>query len=97
MKKFVAKPLNHREGSGVEIRTKVSNIDNDELIYQNYIDSIELEYPVSDINFNRKNQMLKPTIGTYLLNDEFGGYYTRLSKEICSSEFAIFVPTFIEK
>ena len=94
--KFVSKPLNFREGSGVEIRTKVSNIEDDNLIYQEYIDSIELEYPLSDKDFNRKNEMLKPTIGTYLINNEFGGYYTRLSKEICSSEFAVFTPTFID-
>lgn len=95
--KFVAKPLNHREGDGVEIRTSVSNIENDSLIYQDYIDSIELEYPLADKDFNRKNELLKPTIGTYLLDNKFGGYYTRLAKEICNSEFAVFAPTFIEK
>lgn len=94
--KFVAKPLNYREGSGVEIRNRVSGVEDDNLIYQEYIDSVELEYPLSDINFNRKNEMLKPTIGTFIINNEFGGYYTRLSKEICSSEFAVFTPTFIE-
>lgn len=95
--KFVAKPLSCREGKGVEIRKKVSTVKDEELIYQEYIDSVELEYPLADKDFNRKNQMLKPTIGTYLINNEFGGYYTRLSKEICSAEFSIFTPTFIDK
>lgn len=95
--KFISKPLNYREGSGVEIRNRVSNIEDDNLIYQEYIDSVEIEYPLSDKYFNRRSEMLKATIGTFLINDEFGGYYSRLSKEICSSQFAVFTPTFIEE
>lgn len=94
--KFVAKPLNHREGDGVEIRNKVTGVEEDNIIYQDYIDSVELEYPLSDKYFNRKNELLKPTIGTFIIDNEFGGYYTRLSKEICSSKFAVFTPTFID-
>ncbi|MEF9952259.1 MAG: glutathionylspermidine synthase family protein [Clostridium sp.] len=94
--KFVAKPLNHREGSGVEIRHRITGIEDESLIYQEYVDSCEIEYPISNGSFSRRDEMLKPTIGTYLINNEFGGYFTRLSKEVCSSNFSVFVPTFIK-
>lgn len=95
--RFVSKPLNHREGDGVEIKNRVSYKEDDNLIHQEYIDSLELAYPLSNKNFYRKTELLKPTIGTYLIDEEFAGYYTRLSKEICSSYFAVFLPTFVEK
>lgn len=96
-RKFVAKPLHHREGNGVEIRTRVSYKEDDNLIYQKYIDSVELLYPLADKDFNRKNELLKPTIGTYLIDEQFAGYYSRLSKEICGAHFSVFTPTFIDK
>lgn len=91
---FVQKPLHHREGSGIIYKTLGEEVEDDD-IFQERISIQQLQYPREN-NGIRQTVQTDLTIGVYCINDEFGGYMTRLSQGICSAYDATFVPTFIE-
>lgn len=99
MSQYVRKPLNEREGSNITIENTVAGMmttDADEgYVFQEYVDSAVVFYQRADSSLNRRFVEMKPTIGTYVVNDRFGGYFTRLSEGICSSKDATFLPTFV--
>lgn len=93
--KYVKKPLSHREGDGIEIKS-TSDIETDDLyVYQEFIDSTPVFFPRMK-NGSRQYIEMIPTIGTYCIGDKFGGYMTRISEGVCSAFDATFTPTFVE-
>jgi glutathionylspermidine synthase len=99
MSRYVRKPLNEREGSNITIENSIEGmftLDEDEgYVFQEYVDSAVVFYQRADSELNRRFIEMKPTIGTYVVSDKFGGYFTRLAEGICSSSDATFLPTFV--
>jgi len=94
--KLVYKPLNHREGDGIKIINKSDASIEDYIVYQEYIEAQQLVHTRSRVDGKVDLVKLTPTIGTFCVDDKFGGYMTRLSEGICSVYDTTFIPTFVE-
>lgn len=88
--KYMYKPMHYREGTGIEEAS--DDKDYGDGIFQEYIISKEVSFPVV-WNGRQKEELLKPTIGMFLLGDKFAGYYTRLGHEIVNSDDVAWVST----
>ena len=97
IEKYMEKPLHHREGNGINYKRMGESLSFDiDYVYQEQVNTIKFYYEreVDDIRTNKK---VSPTIGVYCIDNQFGGYMTRLSEGICSSEDSTFIATFVEE
>ena len=97
--KVVIKPINHREGDGIEIK-QIKNVKQSEeydVVYQEYLDVDKITHIRNNTVKGQEIVDFNHTIGVFCIDDRFGGYYTRLSEGICSIYDAVFLPTFVEE
>ena len=94
--KVVEKPVNHREGDGINI-TQIKNVvRKEDVLYQEYLDVDKITHIRNNTIKGSEIVDFNHTIGVYCIDDKFAGYYTRLSEGVCSIYDAIFLPTFVE-
>lgn len=95
--KVIIKPLHTREGSGIKyeecLNTDYSFLEN--VVFQEYVDSIKLEFPVM-YNGRVRSEQLYTTIGTFCVNDKMAGYYSRFGGRIINAKRVCWAPTLIQ-
>ncbi len=97
IEKYLEKPLHHREGNCINYKRMGESLSFDiDYVYQEQVNTIKFYYE-REVDNIRTNKKVSPTIGVYCIDNQFGGYMTRLSEGICSSEDSTFIATFVEE
>lgn len=87
---YLVKPILSREGKGIALACELQEIPDEDYIYQQRVDTINLNYEVYS-NISGNSEVLYPILGTYVAGTKFAGIYTRLGRFI-TENLCIYAP-----